>query len=101
MAKFTSSSVPAATLPVPETVVWTTPSAALTTSVSVRAELLGVPTCGTAEPPRRHETKKHQGDGPPPSLLLLNHPDNIRKRRQRTGRAVSESCRKAVRSVAR
>ena len=49
----------------------------------------------------RHETEKHQGDGPPPSLLLLNHPDNIRERRQRTGRAVSESCRKAVSSVAR
>jgi hypothetical protein len=43
VAKFTSSSVLGSTLPVPDTVVCTTPSAAVTSSVEVRAELAGVP----------------------------------------------------------
>jgi hypothetical protein len=41
--KFTLTSVPACTLPLPETVVCTTPSAAVTVCVDVLAELLGGP----------------------------------------------------------
>ena len=43
LPKLTSTSVPASTLPVPVTVVWTTPSSAVTTSFEVRAELVGGP----------------------------------------------------------
>jgi hypothetical protein len=41
--KLTSSSTPGSTFPLPETVLWTTPSAAVTSSVDVRAELVVVP----------------------------------------------------------
>jgi hypothetical protein len=41
--KLTSTSVPAAMLPLPVTVDWTTPCSALTISLDVRAELLGGP----------------------------------------------------------
>lgn len=41
--KFTFSSAPAWTLPVPETVDWTTPFSAVTICVDVRAELVGAP----------------------------------------------------------
>jgi hypothetical protein len=41
--KFTLSSVPAWTLPLPETVDWTTPFCAVTICVEVRAELAGSP----------------------------------------------------------
>jgi hypothetical protein len=41
--KFTSRSLPASTLPVPDTVDWTTPFAAVTICVEVRAELDGGP----------------------------------------------------------
>jgi hypothetical protein len=44
VAKFTASSTPGSTLPLPETVVCTTPSSAVTTSFEVRAELAGAPT---------------------------------------------------------
>jgi hypothetical protein len=41
--KLTVTSVPAATLPVPVTVDWTTPCSAVTTSWEVRAEVVGGP----------------------------------------------------------
>jgi hypothetical protein len=48
VAKFSVSSTPGSTSPLPETVVWTTPLAALTSSVDVRAALVvGVPSCVT------------------------------------------------------
>jgi hypothetical protein len=43
VAKLTAWSTPGSTLPLPETVVWTTPFAAVTVSFEVRAELVGVP----------------------------------------------------------
>jgi hypothetical protein len=43
VAKSTSSSTPASTLPLPLAVVWTTPHSESTVSVSVRAELVAVP----------------------------------------------------------
>jgi hypothetical protein len=43
VAKLTAWSTPGSTLPLPETVVWTTPLAAVTVSFEVRAELVGVP----------------------------------------------------------
>jgi hypothetical protein len=46
--KLTLTSVPAATLPVPVTVDWTTPCAAVTISFEVRAELVGTPISVTA-----------------------------------------------------
>jgi hypothetical protein len=46
--KLTVTSVPAAMLPVPVTVDWTTPGAAFTISVDVRAELVGGPISATA-----------------------------------------------------
>lgn len=45
VAKLTAWSVAGSTLPVPETVVWTTPSSAWTVSLEVRAELVGGPIC--------------------------------------------------------
>jgi len=54
--KLTSTSVPASTLPLPDTVDWTTPSCALTTSVEVRAELVGGPTSETASTTTRTAT---------------------------------------------
>jgi hypothetical protein len=47
--KLTDTSVPACTLPVPETVDWTTPSCAVTSSREVRAELVGGPICVMAK----------------------------------------------------
>jgi hypothetical protein len=41
--KFTFTSVPASTLPLPLTVDWTTPSCAVTSSLAMRAELEGGP----------------------------------------------------------
>jgi hypothetical protein len=41
--KFTSMSEPASTLPLPVTVDWTIPLSAVTSSVEVRAELVGGP----------------------------------------------------------
>jgi hypothetical protein len=41
--KLTATSVPAAMLPVPVTVAWTTPWVAVTISFDVRAELVGAP----------------------------------------------------------
>lgn len=46
--KLTVSSVPAAMLPVPVTLDWTTPCAAVTISFDVRAELVGAPISDTA-----------------------------------------------------
>jgi hypothetical protein len=46
--KFTLRSLPAWTLPVPETVDWTTPFSAVTICVEVRAELVGAPIWATA-----------------------------------------------------
>ena len=43
MVKFTVSSVPAAMFPVPDTLDCTTPCAAVTISLEVRAELVGGP----------------------------------------------------------
>ena len=43
MLKFTVSSVPAAMFPVPDTLDCTTPCAAVTISLEVRAELVGGP----------------------------------------------------------
>jgi hypothetical protein len=48
MLKLTVTSVPAAMLPLPVTVDWTTPCSAVTTSRDVRAELVGGPICDTA-----------------------------------------------------
>lgn len=48
MLKLTVKSVPAAMLPLPVTVDWTTPCAAVTTSFEVRAELAGAPISDTA-----------------------------------------------------
>jgi hypothetical protein len=44
VAKFTASSTPGSTLPLPDTVDCTTPSSAVTTSLEVLAELVGAPT---------------------------------------------------------
>jgi hypothetical protein len=41
--KLTSTSEPASTLPLPETVDWTMPLDAVTICVEVRAELVGAP----------------------------------------------------------
>ncbi len=48
MLKLTLTSVPAATLPLPVTVDWTTPCSAVTISFEVRAELVGGPISDTA-----------------------------------------------------
>lgn len=49
--KLTLTSVPAAMLPLPDTVDWTTPCAAVTISREVRAELVGGPIWVTASAP--------------------------------------------------
>jgi hypothetical protein len=46
--KLASTSVPASTLPVPVTVDWTTPEAAVTVSVDVRVDRVGGPSSMTA-----------------------------------------------------
>jgi hypothetical protein len=46
--KLASTSVPGSTFPVPVTVDWTTPEAAVTVSVDVRAVLVGAPSSSTA-----------------------------------------------------
>jgi hypothetical protein len=46
--KLTVTSVPAAMLPLPVTLDWTTPCSAVTISRDVRAELVGGPICDTA-----------------------------------------------------
>jgi len=46
--KLTLTSVPAAMLPLPVTVDWTTPWSAVTISFEVRAELVGTPISATA-----------------------------------------------------
>jgi hypothetical protein len=46
--KFMLTSAPAATLPLPVTVDWTIPFAAVTICVEVRAELVGAPISATA-----------------------------------------------------
>jgi hypothetical protein len=53
--KFTLTSLPAWTLPVPDTVDWTIPFWALTSCVDVRAELAGGPISATASTATRTE----------------------------------------------
>jgi hypothetical protein len=43
VAKLSVTLVAGSTLPLPDTLLWTTPRAAVTVSVEVRAELFGVP----------------------------------------------------------
>jgi hypothetical protein len=54
--KFTFMSVPASTFPEPVTLDWTTPFAAVTICVDVRAELVGGPISATASATRVRAT---------------------------------------------
>jgi hypothetical protein len=76
--KFTATSVPASTLPLPETVDWTTPFSAVTTCVDVRAELVGGPISVTARTAMvtasTARTYKYQGLL---NLLLMGGPSDV------------------------
>jgi hypothetical protein len=61
--KFTSRLAPAWTLPVPETVDWTMPFAAVTIWVEVRAELVGAPIWAAAR-----------------AAMAITHGDQFRRR---------------------
>jgi hypothetical protein len=79
--KFAWTSVPASTLPVPVTVDCTTPLAAVTISVDVRAELVGGPNSMTAATTAAANTANSTRTGQdsrsftrPPSLLAERSP---------------------------
>ena len=75
MLKLTVTSVPAAMLPVPVTVDWTTPCSAVTISLDVRAELVGAPISVHREhgDDDRHDPQRVEKPGPRWSIPAAVH----------------------------